>query len=337
MNGVSFVVSGALSGALLVGGCGSSATVDTKVTPEAACGLRARAECDIRDRCSNGSSIIRIYGALAACVSSSERLCLTELARPETGATASTASRCAAEYATLSCGDFFDGKLPVDCVPSGPRDDSQPCEFPSECRTGYCGGTIVGSLCGRCAPPPLAGDSCAGSLCGPGQTCNQATMTCVAYGVLNTSCDANHPCGDGLVCVAQDAASSALGTCQKAVGELGAACGGSAPGCDESLGLFCGGPSGAQTCLAINYVDPGMPCGSLSATSFALCTASNCYNAQGMVSGAGVGTCQADNARDGAGPCDPVLGPACRPSETCVRPPGQDGGICVAPTAGACG
>jgi hypothetical protein len=131
-------------------------------------------------------------------------------------------------------------------------------------------------------------------------------------------------------------ASATPGTCQTAAGQVGAACGGTMPGCDGSLGLFCGGATGSKTCMAMTYVTDGMPCGDLSTTSHVGCVAGGCYIATGLAGTGDTGTCKAD-APDGA-VCDSVLGPACLAPARCVVV-GADGGAgtCVLPSATSCG
>ena len=106
-------------------------------------------------------------------------------------------------------------------------------------------------------------------------------VTCEALGALNASCGATAPCGEGLTCVGGVASTSTLGACQAANETVGIECGGTMPGCDGTNGLFCGGPSGSKTCMAITYVGDNMPCGNLSSTSHAECTAGGCYTSTG--------------------------------------------------------
>jgi hypothetical protein len=325
--------------ALGAGGCGnvaggSDGGADGGLTADQACAMLAQAECGKRDSCSNGTSITRVYGEMSVCLTRSALQCTARLAAPNTGANAQAVSKCAADYATLSCNDFFDGKLPADCTPSGPGANGAPCAFNGQCATAYCGGTM-NALCGSCAPQPAPGDSCADSLCGPGQNCIGATMTCAAVGNLNGSCDSNDPCGNGLSCVGVSSTNT-QGTCEVALGTAGAACGGGTmPGCNGSLGLACVGASGSKICVTITYVGDGMPCGNLSNTAFALCKAGTCYTGTGVASGSQMGTCKLD-AIEGAS-CDTVFGPACMTPARCVVGDGGSSGLCTLPTASGCG
>jgi hypothetical protein len=331
---------GCFAAALGVAACGNVASNahgggDGGLTADQACAMLAQVECGKRDSCSKGTSIIRVYGEMSVCLTRSALQCTTRLAAPNTGATPQTVSKCAADYATLSCNDFFDGKLPKGCTPSGPGTTGQSCAFNGQCATAYCGGT-ANALCGTCAAQPAEGDSCTQSLCGPGQNCVAATMTCVDLGILNGSCDTNDPCGNGLSCVGVSSTST-KGTCDVALGTVGGSCGGGTmPGCNGSLGLACVGAAGSKTCVTISYVTDGMPCGNLSNSSFALCKAGTCYTATGVASGNQMGVCKLD-AIEGAS-CDTAVGPACMtPARCVVATDGGTSGLCTLPTGTACG
>ena len=325
---------------LSLGACGEVTSKNTDgggdggLTADQACAMRAQAECGKRNTCSNGTSITRVYGEMSVCLARAALECRSRLAAPNTGASPETVSKCAADYATLSCNDFFNNELPADCTPSGPGTNGQPCAFNGQCATAYCGGT-ENALCGTCAAQPAAGDSCADSLCGPGQNCVAATMNCQEVGILNGSCDTNDPCGNGLSCVGVSSTST-VGSCEVALGTAGAACGGgTTPACNGSLGLACVGASGSKTCVTISYVSDGMPCGNLSDTSFALCRAGTCYTSTGVASGSETGTCKLD-AIEGAS-CDTALGPSCMTPARCVGSDGGTSGLCTLPTGSACG
>jgi hypothetical protein len=118
---------------------------------------------------------------------------------------------------------------------------------------------------------------------------------------------------------------------------VGTPCGGgTAPGCDGTNGLFCGGTTGSKTCMAITYVTAGMPCGDLSSTSHAECIAGGCYTATGSAGSGETGTCKAD-AADGTA-CDSVLGPGCITPARCVLTgDGGSVGTCEIPLGSTCG
>jgi hypothetical protein len=339
LNGTSRLV-GVFAAVLAVGACGkvtsskADAGGDGGLAANQACATLAQAECGKRDICSTGTSITRVYGEMSVCLTRAALECTTRLGAPNTGASPQAVSKCAADYAALSCNDFFDGKLPADCTPSGPGANGQPCAFNGQCATAYCGGD-EDALCGTCEAQPAAGDSCAGSFCGPGQNCVAATMTCEEVGILNGSCDTNDPCGNGLSCVGVSSTSTE-GTCEVALGTAGAACGGgTTPGCNGSLGLACVGATGSKTCVTISYVSDGMPCGNLSNTAFALCKAGTCYTPTGVASGSEMGTCKVD-AIEGAA-CDTALGPSCMTPARCIVGDGGTSGLCALPTGSTCG
>jgi hypothetical protein len=304
------------------------------MTAAEACAALAQAECTKRMTCSNGNNITRVYGEMGVCVTRGTLSCTNALASPGNGNDPTVVAACTAAYATLACNDFFDGKLPAPCTPTGSVATGGACTFNGQCMTGYCGDT-KNKLCGTCAAVPAAGDSCATGQCGHGQTCVDATMLCQNNGLLNGSCDANDPCGNGLSCVGNSAATGP-GTCQLALGQLGVACGGvTMPGCDNTLGLYCGGAAGAKTCMMMMYVGDGEACGNLGSGVVAQCSAGNCYDSNGQVTGSGMGTCKLD-AVDGAS-CDTMMGPSCMTPARCVISGGGTSGTCRVPMGNSCG
>ena len=126
---------GVFATVLSVGACGKVTSTNTDgggdggLTADQACATLAQAECGKRDSCSNGTSITRVYGEMSVCLTRAALECTTRLAAPNTGASPQTVNKCAADYAALSCNDFFDDKLPADCAPSGPGTNGQPCAF----------------------------------------------------------------------------------------------------------------------------------------------------------------------------------------------------------------
>ena len=156
------------------------------------------------------------------------------------------------------------------------------------------------------------------------------------------------------------------GICQMASTQVGAACGGTTlPGCDGTRGLYCGGPSGAKTCLQIVYpgyngsVDAdagtttagaiptdggsiappspaGTPCGLLGDGSRVGCVAGECYTATGVATGSDLGACKPFAADTAA--CDTSVGPGCMFPARCVVSGGDGGtaGACVVPVATMC-
>ncbi len=339
-------VSKALGAVALIAlaGCGST-TAKSKdggqdtapsTTIQQACSDIAQAQCAKRMSCSGGASITHAFGTMENCVAREMVACTNGLGAPQTGNSPALVEQCVAAFGTYSCADFFNNNPPAPCAATGPRATGAACAFNGQCGSGYCAET-KNAACGTCQPSPSPGASCDGTACGHDQACVQATMMCAAFGALNGSCDANDPCGYGLTCVGAVASSSTPGTCLTAAETAGTACGGGTmPGCDGTNGLFCGGAAGAKTCMAITYVGDGAPCGDLSTTSHAECTAGGCYTSTGPAGSGQTGTCKADTA-DGTA-CDIVLGPGCVTPARCVLT-GADGsdGTCEIPLGATCG
>src|SRR6516165_6486084 len=110
-----------IAAVLGAGGCGNVANgpdggadggADGGLSAAEACAALAQAECGKRDSCSNGTSITRVYGEMSVCLTRVALQCTARLAAPNTGATSQAVSKCATDFATLSCNDYFDGKLP---------------------------------------------------------------------------------------------------------------------------------------------------------------------------------------------------------------------------------
>ena len=329
---------------IALAGCGSSSSKSTDGGPDAdassgptiqqACSDVAQAECTKRMSCSGSDSITRAFGTMENCIAREVLSCTNGLAAPQTGNSPTLVEQCVAAFATYSCSDFFNNNPPAPCAATGPRATGAVCAFNGQCASGYCAG-IKGASCGTCQAPPAPGTSCLASACGHGQTCAQGTMMCEALGALNASCDATDPCGEGLTCVGAVASTSTPGTCQAAIETAGMACGGTMPGCDGTNGLFCGGPSGTKTCMAITYVGDNIPCGDLSSTSHAECTAGGCYTSTGPAGAGETGTCKSD-AADGTA-CDTVLGPGCITPARCVTTGDASAGTCTIPLGSTCG
>jgi hypothetical protein len=337
-NTVNAKLRAGLVACIVAGGCGKvspDAVVDGGPTADQACMALAQAECDKRDSCSNGSNITHAFGEKGVCVTRLKLQCTEALAAPGTGNSPTNASACASAFATLSCNDFFDNKLPAACAPTGARADGQPCAFNGQCTSGFCGG-IHNTLCGTCAPQPQPGDSCADSGCGHGQACASSTMTCQNLGLLNQACGSGMPCGNGLSCVATAVDGGTASACALAIGQVGGACGGATmPSCDATLGLHCGGTSGAKTCAADVFVAAGAACGNLGGGMAAQCQAGSCYTSTGTAGQSDSGICKADGA-DGA-TCDTAIGPDCVRPARCVVTAGGTSGVCTLPTGAGCG
>lgn len=303
------------------------------VTAEQACADRAQTSCAKRASCTGGDNIKRVFGTMDTCVGRTTLNCMQGLAAMNQGNTPALVESCATSTPALDCAAIFDDTPSGACAVTGPLPNGSACAFPGQCTSGYCGSTKNAS-CGACADPPVAGASCLDSICGQGQDCVASTLLCTPYGHLGDVCDGSTPCGYDFTCVGSSAANGTPGTCQAPVAVAGMPCGGTMPGCDTRMGLYCVGPAGAKTCLAATYVGDSLPCGALSATSYAVCLAGSCYTATGVASATDMGTCKAD-AADGVA-CDTTLGPGCLSPARCVLTGVGTTGICTPPTGATC-
>jgi len=318
----------------LCGACsGDSSKPFGKVSVAQACADRAQTSCAKRAACTGGDNISRVFGTMDACVGRTTLSCMQGLAARNQGNTPELVESCAQSTPALDCAVIFDDTPSGSCAPTGPLPNGSACVFAGQCASGYCGGT-KNAVCGACADAPVAGASCLGSICGHGQDCVSSTDLCQPYGHLGDPCDSSGPCGYGLTCAGASAANGTPGTCQAPVAAAGQPCGGTLPGCDTRMGLYCVGPAGEKTCLAATYVPDGQPCGALSATTYAACLAGSCYTATGVASVTDVGTCKAD-AADGVA-CDTALGPGCLSPARCVLTGAGTTGVCTEPTDATC-
>jgi hypothetical protein len=302
-----------------------------------ACAAVAKAACDKRVSCSGkinatGVGVIRMFGTMAECLTRQALLCMNAFRAPGSGHSLATEQECASAFAAYSCAEFFASSAPPACQPAGARVNGAGCAFDAQCKSDFCTGE-KNAVCGTCGSMPAVSASCADSDCGRGQVCDGATTTCKATGVAGDPCDSGDVCGYGLIC-SGNAGTTANRVCQATLSDLGAACGGAMPVCDGAEGLFCGGAVGAKKCVAVTFVDTGMPCGVLSQDSFVGCTAGVCYTDKGTAGQGEMGTCKA-NAADGAA-CDTVLGPSCELPARCILSGNATAGTCRVPT-GTCG
>jgi hypothetical protein len=306
-------------------GCGSSGP-----SAEQACSDLAQARCMKRQSCTNGAGITRAYGDMATCVARESLSCTIALAAPSTGNSPAAVEACVAAFATYACVDFLDDNPPAACIATGPGVAGAACTFAGQCASTYCAQNKT-AVCGTCGDPPLAGASCATSVCARAQECVSASITCAAYGQMGAACDSSHPCAADLSCVG----AATMGTCSTSLTTAGAACGGTTMmGCDTTQGLACLGAVGKKSCAAITYVAGGMPCGLVSMDSFVGCLNGSCYTATGIATGTEQGTCKT-TAADGAA-CDTVLGPGCLSPARCITS-GGTAGTCTVPDGHKCG
>jgi hypothetical protein len=307
-----------------------------------ACTIFAQAQCAKLQSCSNavvpeGVSILRNYDSLDqgaySCLTLVMSDCTNRLAAPGNGNNPTLTEQCAAAYATLSCQDFFDNVPAAGCAPAGPRANGQPCAVAGQCASAYCNGNKT-AVCGTCTDPPLAGSSCAASVCAHGQDCNAYSQVCMDNIGDGVACDGANAslvnCASGLTC------SGTVGskTCVAGEATEGAACGATGPLCLRFQGLACEGPVGSKTCTKVVLVADAQPCGTLADGTRADCLAGECYTATGLAQVTELGTCK-KQATNG-GPCDTVLGPTCYTGARCVTAAGSSAGVCAVPDVTTC-
>jgi hypothetical protein len=364
-SGIGLAVASMLAAACSSSSGGSGVSIAT------ACADVAAARCDQASVCSlgdgetgTGFNVLENYGDKPTCVARQTLNCTNALNAPQNGNTPQEVVMCVAAFNTYSCQDFFDNQPPAVCAPPGPRGSGATCTFNGQCASGYCNGTKTG-VCGTCGAPPAVGTDCSGSVCANGDRCVAATTLCEAVVASSGSCDSAHPCDRGLSCVGQNDKTMTSGVCQTAGTRVGVACGGTTlPGCDPTRGLYCGGPTGAKTCMRVIYPGyngsvtdggavgtnggagsdagagptlEGTDCGQLADGSRVGCIAGSCYTAAGLATGSAMGSC-IPFAADGAA-CDTTVGPGCMFPARCVVSAGGDGattGTCVVPVATMC-
>ena len=337
-------------------GCGSVSSSSPSIAK--ACGDIAAQRCNERSTCTlpadatgSGFNLLENYGDPATCLTRETLLCTNGLMAPQTGNSPLKVEACASEFAGYTCQEFFDNNPPTDCVVTGSIANGGSCAFNGQCTSGTCQG-IRTAACGMCADPLGVGADCSSTTCASGQRCLIATHQCAAVVAMGGSCDSMHPCDRGLVCFGNDTATMTTGTCQSAGTQVGQACGGSMPACDGTLGLYCGGPAGAKTCMRVIYGATGspdagadaavgspdagtaLPCGVLADGTHVGCVAGSCYTATGLASGNDQGTCKPFAADDM--PCDLTLGPDCMPPARCAATGAGSAGTCQVPVGWKC-
>jgi hypothetical protein len=278
-----------------------------------------------------GINVVRVYGDVTTCMTREALACKNGLAATDTGNSPALVEKCVGDFKTYSCPDFFDNNPPGDCVATGGRANGISCTFNGQCTGGFCQGT-KNSVCGICADPPQPGADCSISTCWHNQNCLASSMTCAAVVSMNGACGSTMPCDNALSCVGSTATTT--GTCQPAGTTVGAPCGGTMPGCDGSLGLYCAGASGSKTCAAMTFVGDGQACGLMTNGTRVGCSAGDCYTAGGLAAASEMGNCKAHV--DAPNACDSVLGPGCLAPARCVITGTGSAGTCVVPTADMC-
>ena len=318
---------------LVVAGCGGT-------TADKACTDQATAQCMLRQSCSMGANITKVYGDLATCQARVKQQCLTALMAKGTGNSPSRVEQCVTATMTESCSDFYTGNTPAPCVNTGTLADGTSCAFGGQCSSTYCTG-LTNAACGTCGQAAATGASCVNdsATCARGQTCVTtpgtmgAAATCIQEGAVGAMCSRAAPCNFGLSCVG--ATMTQMGTCMSEGVTAGATCdvrNTTAPGCNRTFGFWCNATS--KTCTQITYVGANAACG--EGTDGNLTDCSGGATCVGATFGANptMGTCQAP-AADGAA-CDTMNGPGCMAPARCVTASGSTAGTCTLSDASKC-
>jgi len=317
--------------AVAVAACGNVAVAP--ITAMQACADLAQAMCNKRATCTNGAGITHTNGDMDSCLAEELQQCTVALAAPGSGNSPDAIERCVSSFKGLSCTDFLNGSPPVACTPAGSRAVGDPCTFNGQCESAFCAHAKA-TVCGTCASPPSVGDPCLDGNCAHGQTCVNSTNTCEAIVAGGQPCDGQN-CTALYNCVAADVVNSGPGTCEMAGASANTACGTGTAGCAGVMGLACGGPAGAKTCMPMSYGDDGAACGPSADGARTACKAGGCFTATGPATEAQAGTCKADVGAGAA--CDVLLGPLCKPPARCVSSGNATAGTCTIPDPSSCG
>jgi len=292
------------------------------VTAEQACTETANALCSKFDSCAP-LAITILFGDLATCSAIAKTECLGSLQATKTAATPDVFLKCSQDIKTVECADVLSHKTPSSCQPKGGTvGNGMACGDDWQCASGHCA-IPDNATCGVCANLAPAGGSCPSNTddeCEFGLVCADS-MLCVTPGAAGTSCDANHPCAEPLVCIG--ATMAAQGTCAMG-GASGAACT-SDQACSIVQGLWCTRGTN-RTCASIVGASPGMPCGLLGLTEFALCKGGGAGGGCNVPSGTVMGTC----------PQLGMPGDACSPTALCKVGAKCVNGLCAVRDPAAC-
>jgi hypothetical protein len=311
---VSVWISARTGRALVVGPVACNGTNNPTVTSLQACADLATARCAETKACAPGT-----YAAQSSdttCVHYDALLCERRLEAPSTVDDQYGIEGCTGVFAPdggYSCPDYLASRTPQPCLPgSGALREGAGCAFDAQCESTFCA-LPAGGVCGACAAPRAAGDSCAGlDSCGAGGRLScAASGKCVAPGAAGAACDPETaPCAATLDCV--------KGSCEPQGTLGGAPCDPMAgPGCVHALGLFC---ASSGTCAGITFAAAGAACNAAGGVE---CAASGlCVN----------GACVApvDPLADAGVACDATKGPPCPHPWRCA------GGACVLPDGNRC-
>ncbi|HEX4459649.1 MAG TPA: hypothetical protein VIA18_16835 [Polyangia bacterium] len=263
---------------IVAAGCGGSG-----VSVDEACTDIATAVCNKRSTCSNGASVVKVFGSMANCLARSKLTCVDALIAPGNANTPAHEEQCATAWGGATCTDFLLGNEPAACVVDGTLAAGAACEYGGQCASSYCTGEKA-AQCGSCGEPPATGADCTTSACARGQVCfadtTANTMTCVVDGTIGATCSRTAPCAPGSSCVG--ATTTVDGTCMTAAISAGAACDNkTGPGCARDLGLYCNTTS--ATCTTVQFAADGAACDTVNGPS---CTSpARCVPASGSTAG----------------------------------------------------
>jgi hypothetical protein len=303
--------------AVVIAGCGSDLSRDQ------ACSDFATARCGTLMTCS-AADLQKRWPDADTCEAREKLACMDALAAPQTANSPAAEKACADALPDSGCAAFLSGVMPPSAclAKKGPRATGAACGFAAQCSTGFCS-VADDALCGTCAAPPMPGDSCASSGCGPTMSCVSSTMTCQVPVAASGACGKDLPCGVGLSCVGST--TTTMGTCQPEVATAGAACDpkqATGPNCSGGAGLTC--DTQAKTCVAQPLAAANQSCGLIGTVRTACSAGATCS----IPSGQTMGVCVAPAADGGA--CNTDTGPGCQTPAKCVN------GSCQLPGSMTC-
>jgi hypothetical protein len=227
----------------------------------AACDMSAAAICEKAQAC-EPAFVTNHFGDFEGCTARQKIDCLDAITSADTGLSASSITACAAFLRVATCEDFIMGNV-APCVPKGARAVGQPCGTDGQCATGHCDLGTAG--CGTCTERRGLGGGCVSrDDCEPlldcvGGSCVAPGDPGAACGVAGASCRVGYACGTS-------------GTCVLTTTTVGAGCAVEPAACNQVQGLFCNG----ATCVKLATAHLGEPCGSVTASSIAVCVAAAC-------------------------------------------------------------
>lgn len=287
-----------------------------------ACNDLASARCSQLATCSP-ADLQKRWPDLQTCIEREQLGCEQGLTAPSSAATPTGVEACAEAIPSSTCESLLARTPPAVCLaPMGSAADGTACAVAAQCASAFCA-IASDSLCGTCAPAPVAGASCATTGCGPAMTCVATTQQCQPLAAAGAACSRALPCAEGLACVGSTA--SVVGSCMPAVAIEGAPCDSTrrtGPDCSSSAGFTCN--TMTNQCVVQPIVAAGLSCGVIDGVTTRCAAGASCDPS----TGANTSTCTAP-AADGA-VCDPTSGPGCEAPARCIA------GTCQLPASTSC-